>query len=263
MANTVYNNFVLENKLTDILLTSLDVNSFMTIDTSLTENDGMKKIIHTYSAEGDVEDVAEGVGNTKDITEGYTTSEYTVTTTQGRFIWTDEAAMTDSFLVDSGVQDLSKKMINNLTAKTITEFEKATLKVEYSTAPSFDDFADAIALLNKENDEQAGLFCLVNPKMKAVLRKAIKDDLKYVEGYTRSGYIGSICGVPIYVSKAVSDDEIIIASKKAVTCFSKKATETELDRDKNTRKNIMYARFVNVVALTDAKEVVLIKKANA
>lgn len=63
------------------------------------------------------------------------------------------------------------------------------------------------------------------------------------------------------VSKAVPDGTAIIASKKAVTCFVKKDSEIETDRDKNTRTNTIYGRFVNVVALTDASEVVLITEA--
>lgn len=67
--------------------------------------------------------------------------------------------------------------------------------------------------------------------------------------------------MPVIVSKAVTDGEAILASKKTVPRFVKKDTEIETDRDKNTRTNTIYGRFVNVVALTDANEVVLIKEA--
>ena len=48
MANTVYDNFVLESKLKDILTTKLDTKTLMTIDDSLTESAGMIKKINTY-----------------------------------------------------------------------------------------------------------------------------------------------------------------------------------------------------------------------
>lgn len=169
MANTRYENFVLQDKLTEALKTAISISNYITLDDSLTESAGMTKKINTYASTGDVQDVAEGAGNTTDITMSYTTKEYKVGTTQGRFVCTDEDEMTDPFLVDSGIIDLGKKLTNNLVEKAIAEMEKATLKVEYANGGmiSFNNIVDAIAKLNKENDEEAGLFMLVNPAMKA------------------------------------------------------------------------------------------------
>ena len=61
MAHTIYENKVLENKMTDILITQIDLNSYMTVDTSMTEQAGMKKVINTYTATGDVEALAMGL----------------------------------------------------------------------------------------------------------------------------------------------------------------------------------------------------------
>ena len=47
MANTVYPNFVLESRLSDLLNTKLNTRSLMTIDDSLTESAGMIKKINT------------------------------------------------------------------------------------------------------------------------------------------------------------------------------------------------------------------------
>ena len=60
MAHKIYENFVLENKMDDLLTTAIDMNEFMTADYSLTENAGMKKIINTYTAKGNVEDLEMG-----------------------------------------------------------------------------------------------------------------------------------------------------------------------------------------------------------
>ena len=46
MAHTIYENFVLENKMEDLLTTAVDMNAYMTADTSLTENAGMKKKVN-------------------------------------------------------------------------------------------------------------------------------------------------------------------------------------------------------------------------
>lgn len=105
---------------------------------------------------------------------------------------------------------------------------------------------------------------LINPAQKAVIRKNLGEDLKYSEGFARTGYIGTICGVPVIVSKAVPAGEAYLATKDAVTCFVKKGSEIEQDRDANTRKNDVYARKVMVIALTDATRVIkLVAKAQA
>ena len=49
MANTVYSNFVLQDKITDLLTTYVNTRSLMTIDNTLAENAGMKKTINTYT----------------------------------------------------------------------------------------------------------------------------------------------------------------------------------------------------------------------
>ena len=129
MANTRYENIVLQDKLTEALKTAISISSYITMDDSLTEAAGMTKRVNTYASTGDVQDVAEGEGNTTNITMAYTSKDYKVTTTQGRFVWTDEDEMTDPFLVDSGITDLGKKLTNNLVDKAIEEMLKADLKI--------------------------------------------------------------------------------------------------------------------------------------
>ena len=260
MANTRYENFVLENKLKDQLTTSLSMLDFVTIDDTLTAEAGQIKRVHTYSSTGAAEVVAEGEGNSQSIEMSYTTKDYTVKTTQARFVYTDEDEMSDPYLVEGGLTNLANAITNKVTAEVVSEFEKATKKVTYTAANgvTYANIVDAIALLNKENDEGAGLFALVNPAMKGMLRKNLKDDLKYVEDNVRTGYIGTVCGVPIRVSKAVPDNTVIIGSAKAVTYYRKKTVETEQDREQNTRTNTVYGRLVGVAALTDEDEVALI-----
>lgn len=261
MANQVYDNVVLANKIEDILTTAVDLTSYMTVDTSMTQEAGMKKKINTYKAQGDVETLGMGVGNTGDIEVSFSTKEYTVETVQGRFQYFDEQAMTDPMVVQAGLEGIAKTMINDFTAKAVAEFDKATLTVQ-RTGFAFTDIVDAIAKLNTESEE--GLFILVGVADLAKFRKELQDDLKYSEGFVRTGYVGSVCGVPVIVTKAITNGNIYLASKEAVTLFIKKDTEVEQERDANVRNNKVYIRKVAVVALTDENKVVkLTPKAGA
>lgn len=255
MAHKIYENFVLENKMDDLLTTAIDMNEFMTADYSLTENAGMKKIINTYTAKGNVEDLEMGEGNTQDIEVSFTSAEYKVGTTQGRTYYYDEQEMTDPYAIDRALKGLVEQMTNDLTAKAIDEFKKATM-IEYGATWTFDNVVDAIAKMNLEKEE--GLFMLINPAQQASFRKNLKDDLKYVEGFVRAGYIGSVCGVPIFISKAVPAGTAFLGTREAITCFVKKGSEIEQERDANTRKNMIYSRKVMLIALTDATKLVRI-----
>ena len=255
MAHTIYQNFILANKVSDILTTQVDLNTYMTVDTELAENAGMKKVINTYTATGNVENLAMGEGNTADIEVSFTPTEYTVGTTQGRFKYYDEQEMTDPMVVDAGLDGIAKTMVNDFTTKAIAEYEKATLTLT-GTAWTFDTVVDAIAKMNLE--DETGLFLLISPADQANFRKALKDDLKYVEGFVRTGYIGSVCGVPVIVSKAVPKGKGYLATKDAITLFIKTDTEIAQERDANTRENRVFVRKVALVALTDATKLVKI-----
>ncbi len=255
MAHQVYENIVLSNKINDILTTQVNLNNYMTIDTSLAENAGMKKVINTYTSTGSVEKLGMGQGNSTEIEVSFTPVEYEVETYQGKFAFYDEQEMTDPMVVDTGLKHSADSMVNAFTAAAVAEYEKATL-TETPNAWSFDAVADAIAKMDLE--DESGLFLLISPADKAAFRKALKDDLSYSEGFVRTGYIGNVCGVPVIVSKAIPDNKGYLATKEAVTVFIKKDSETEYERDADTRHNAYWVRKVAVVALTDATKVVKI-----
>lgn len=257
MSNTIYNNVVLGNKYNSVLDTKLNIQNFLTVDDTLAEDAGMTKRINTRTVTGSVEDLAMGVGNSGNIEVATVSNDYVVGTTQGRFVYYDEEAMTDDKAIDNGITGLGEKMVNSFTSKAMDEWCKASLQQGYSTI-GFDTVVDAIAKLNLE--DETVLFMLIAPNMVAAFRKALKDDLKYSESFVKTGYIGSVCGVPVYISKSCHNGEAIIATKEAVTLFVKKDTEIEQERDANLRKNTVYARKVSVVALTDATKVVRIAK---
>jgi hypothetical protein len=156
-------------------------------------------------------------------------------------------------------------MFNTVQADIYGEFAKTGIKVE-TTAYNFDAFVDAVAALNVENDETIEKFAFVSPADKAKVRKALKDELKYVEAFARSGYIGSVAGVNLYDKADATEGEIIVGTRGAVTIFNKKGTSVELitegnrsETSANTRVNTAFARKYYVVALTDESKAVKIK----
>ena len=258
--NTYYDNFFLENLIEDQYLTHLDLNQFCTVDTTMTEGPGMIKKIHKYSATDGVEQVAIGEGNTKAIVASYTEVPYEVITLQGRFAYLDEEEMRDPIIVTTGVNHLSTDMFNTTNSLIYTELKKAT-NIVTSTNPDFDAFVDAQALLNFEQVDQGapGMFALVCPADMARIRKTLKDDLKYVEAFARSGYVGTVAGTNLYVSKLIEANTIVGGTREAVTVYVKKGTEVERitkgnrpSDDANIRKNWVYARKYILPALTDA-----------
>ena len=258
MSNSIYNNQVLANKYESVLTTKLDMNPFMTIDNELAQDAGMTKKVITKTATGSVDEVTMGNGNTHYVEVSTTTNDYTVKTVQGQFIYYDEEAMADPAVVDAGLTGLAEKMMNKFVADAVAEFDKATLQQGYTKASGIDfaDVVDALAKLNME--DESNLFMLISPNSVAAFRKNLQDDLKYVEAFVRTGYIGSVCGVPCYISKAIADGVAYVASKDAITNFVKKGSEIEQDRDIDLRKNMIIARKVAITALTDARKLVKI-----
>lgn len=257
MAHQVYENVVLSNKTNDILTTSINLNDYMTIDTSLAEAAGMTKKVITYTSTGNVEALGMGEGNSASLEVKKSEAEYTAKTYQGKFEFYDEEEAIDPMVVDTGLKHSADGMINTFTTAALEEMAKATLTV--SGAWSFDVVVDAIAKLNVEKED--GLFLLISPADKAAFRKALREDLSYAEGYVRTGYIGTVAGVPVIVSKAVPAGTGYLATKEAITVFIKKDTETEYERDADKRNNKYWVRKVAVVALTDATKIVKITNA--
>lgn len=256
MAHVCYENVVLSNKMNDILTTKVNLNNYLTIDTSLAENAGMKKVINVYTSTGDIEQLGMGEGNSSTIEVSFEPREYPVQMFQGKFAFYDEQEMQDPVIVDKGITDSANRMTNKFVAMAVRELDVLPNVVE-AGAWSFDVVVDAIAKLNLE--DESGLFMLVSPADKAAIRKALKDDLSYSEGFVRTGYIGTVCGVPVIVTDAVEDGIAYLATKEAVTVFVKKDTETEYERDADHRNNSYWVRKAAVVALTDETKGVKIR----
>ena len=256
MAHKIYDNFFLSNEVEDQYNSHLNLQSFCTVDSSLVGEAGMKRKINVYSATDGTEKLAMGEGNSKSIEVSYTEKEYEILLAQNRFDYYDEQAMTDPMLVPVGMKHAGTDMFNHVNADIFAEFKKATLAVTAS-AFNFDAFVDAMAKLNTEAEPDT--FAFVHPEDMAKIRKALKDDLKYVSEFSKSGYVGTVgCGTNLYLKKDATPGEIIVATKDAFTLFNKKGVEIEQERDADHRKNSIWSRKYYLAALTDATKVVKI-----
>ena len=255
--NTVYENFYLSNEIEDQYNSHLDLQQFCTVDNTLTGVAGMKRKINVYRATNGTEKLGAGEGNTKSITVSFSPETYEILLAQNRFDYLDEEAMTDPMVVPTGTKHMGTDLFNTVNADIFAEFSKATLTVS-ATAPDFNAVVDAQAKLNLENLEGVTVFGWVCPADMAKVRKAMKDDLKYVEAFAKQGYVGTVGGVNLYTKKDAKEGEIIIATKDAVTLFNKKGTEVEQERDSNIRKNSIFSRKYYFAALTDETKAVKI-----
>lgn len=250
MANVLYPNHVLANEVEDQYNSRLDLMTFCTIDNSLVGTPGMTKKINVYSATNGTEKLAMGAGNTKSIEASYTTKEYTILLAQNRFEYYDEEQMQDPLCVQTGMRHAGVDLFNTVQGDIFAEFQKATKTIN-TTAFGFDAFVDAVAGLNVEKLEGIEVFGFVCNDDMAAIRKALKDDLKYVESFVRSGYVGTVAGVNLYIKKDATPGEICGGTREAVTLFNKKGIEVEQERDANIRKNGIYTRKFYIPALTD------------
>ena len=257
MPNTVYDNFFLSNEIEDQFQSHLDLQQFCTIDNTLTGVVGMLRKVHKYKATDGTEKLTMGKGNTKTIEAGYTEKEYRIQMAQNRFAYYDEEAMTDPMVITTGTRHAGTDMFNTVNADIFGAFNEATMTV-VATALGFDAFVDGSAMLNLENLENVSIFGFVHPTDVAKLRKALKEDLKYVEAFAKQGYVGTVGGINIYTKKNADPGKVVIGTKEAVTLFNKKGTEVEQEREGNIRKNTVYSRKYYLAAMTNEAKAVKI-----
>jgi len=262
MAHTIYDNFYLSNEIEDQFNSHLDLQQFCTVDNSLVGTAGMKRKINRYRATDATEKLAMGEGNSQAIEVSYAESEYEIALAQNKFEYYDEQEMTDPMLVPVGVRHMGTDMFNTVNADIYGEFKKATQVVAVNKF-DFAAFVDAQSMLNLEDIEGVTVFAFVCAADMADIRKELKDDLKYVEAFAKSGYVGTVAGVHIYTKKDAVQGDVIIATSKAVTVFNKKGTEVEQKRDPDTRTNDIFSRKYYIVALTDERYAVKIHKGTA
>ena len=266
MANTVFDNKVIEAKAKDLLTTSVNTRNLMTIDNSLTQAAGMTKTINTYTYSGTAEALANGVGNTASARGNitYAGTDYTVKMVQQAFDYTDEEYMKDPTIVDNMLKGANQVMVNKMTADFITAVKGSgvTLGTTFAKgkAISYDVIVDAISALNVEDESK--LFIVIPNAWKADLRKDADYKSARMGEVIYNGQVGTIAGIPVIATKALTDRALVM-SAEAVKLFMKKDVEVEQDRNADTRTNSVYLRTAYVVALVDATKIAKITEAAA
>ena len=262
MSNTIYENFILESKLTDLLNTKLAARSLMTLDTSLVGQAGEKKTINVYTYTGAVETMATvGATNSTRGAISFVPVSYDLLLSQQVFDYYDEEISVDPKILDMGMEGSASLMVNDINTKYFAELAKGTVGSTWVNggAISYDTVVDAISLMTLE--DETGLFLIISTDLKADLRKD-PDFMAARQGEMLfNGQIGSISGVPVVVSKLTPASTAYLATKDAVTLFTKKDSEVEQARDAESRMNTVILRKVELVALTNDTKVVVLTEA--
>lgn len=256
MANTVFNNKVIEAKAKDLLTTAVNTRSLMSIDNSLAQEAGMVKTINVYTYDGTAEELAAGQGNSNRGSISYVGTDYTVKMVQQAFDYQDEDFMKDNTIVDNMLKGANQVMVNKMTADFVGELAKATLEHEAATF-GYDAIVDGIAKLNVEDESK--LFVVIPNAWKAEIRKDEDYKAARMGEVIYNGQVGTVCGLPVIATNALTDAAYVM-SAEAVKLFMKKDVEVEQDRDADTRTNSVYLRTAYIVALVDATKICKIHK---
>jgi hypothetical protein len=244
----LYENFVLENKMTDIVNSALDVNALFTVDNSLEGEAGLKKKIHRYTYNGEVEKLAKGAKNTTKGSVSFIEDEYVIERYQQTFEYNDMDVMQDPYMLDVATKGAADVMANHIRGQYFNELAKIS-KTHNASAFSYDTFVDALAEIGREVESDTFIVMGIDG------RKAIRKDADYKASrqgeilYT--GQFGTIAGVPCLFSKLVPANTAYVTAKDAVKLFVKKAGSVEQDRNIETKDNtVVYDRH-GVMALVD------------
>ena len=256
MAIATYDNFVLENKMTDLVNTNLDVHALFVTDTSLENVDGLQKVINKYTYTGAVEKLAKGAKNTTRGGNTMVSTTYTVERYQQTFDYNDEDVMKDSFYLDTLTTGAATLMSNHIKEQYFGELAKISNTYTCDVF-NYDAVVDALAQIGREVESDQVIVMGIDAKA------AIRKDADYKSSrqgeilYT--GQFGDICGVPCVSSKLVPAGEVYVTARDAVKFFVKKNGTVEQDRDIETKDNtVVYERY-GVMALVDESKSVKIK----
>lgn len=245
-----YENFVLENKMTDLVNTNLDVNALFTRDDSLATEAGLDKVINKYTYDGKVEQLEAGAKNTHRGSVSFVPTKYTVKRYQQTFDYNDVDIMQDPYLLDVATAGASQVMANEIRDEYFAELAKITNTNTYTTL-NYDVIVDALAEIGRE----------VESDMFIVMGLEAKRDIRKDEDYKASrqgeilytGQFGTIAGIPCLFTKheACANGDIFITAKDQVKFFVKKDGSVEQDRDIETKDNTVVYERHGVMALVD------------
>ena len=259
MAIALYENFVLENKMTELVNSYLDVHSLFTTDNSLEQSAGLKKIVNKYTYSGAVEKLAKGAKNTTKGSVTLVPTEYEVARYQQTFGFNDLDIMQDPYVLDVMTTGASELMANDIRTQYFAELAKISNTFEYTTL-NYDAIVDALAKINREVESDQ--FIIMGLDAKATIRKDADYKASRQGEILYNGQFGTIAGVPCLFSKLVPANTLYITAKDQVKFFVKKAGNVEQDRDIETKDNTVVYERHGVMALVDeTKSIKLTKKA--
>lgn len=255
---TGYANFVLENKMTDLVNTRLEAKSLMTMDFSLVETAGLKKVINKYTYSGKVEKLAKGAKNTTKGAVSFIPKEYGVERFQQTFVYNDLDIMQDPYLLEVAMQGAAEVMANDIKTKYFEELAKISNIFHWTKGAAFSYAAvvDALAELNRE--VESDMFVIMGNDTKAAVRKD-SDFIASKQGeILYNGQFGTICGLPVLFSKLVPAGTVYITTRDAVKFFVKKDATVEQDKDIETKDNtVVYERHGLIALVDDTKSIKL------
>lgn len=261
MAHTLYENKVIENKMTDLVNTALDVNALFTRDDSLAEAAGLTKIVHKYTYTGKVEQLAKGAKNTIKGAVAFEEVPYTVKRYQQTFEYNDEDVMKDPYLLDVATKGASEVMANDIRAEY---FDALNTISGDNTKPytelNYDVIVDALADIGRE--VETDMFCIMGLEGRAAIRKDADFKASRQGEILYTGQFGTVAGLPVLFSKLITDESVYITAKDQVKFFVKKEGSVEQDRDVETKDNtVVYDRYGVMALVDETKSIKLTKSA--
>lgn len=259
MAIQLYDNFVLENKMTDLVNTNLNVNALFTTDTSLESEAGLKKIVNKYTYSGTVEKLTKGAKNTVKGSVTLVPTEYVVERYQQTFEYNDMDIMQDPYVLDVMTTGAAETMANHIRTQYFGELAKISNTSTYTTL-NYDTIVDALQTIGREVESDQ--FIIMGLDGKAAIRKDADFKASRQGEILYTGQFGDICGVPCLFSKLVPEGTVYVTAKDQVKFFVKKAGTVEQDRDIETKNNtVVYERHGLIALVDDTKSVKLTKGA--
>lgn len=254
----MYENFILENKMTDLVNTNLNVNSLFTIDESLVTAAGLKVVVNKYTYSGKVEKLAKGAKNSTKGTVAMVPTEYTVERYQQTYSYNDMDVMQDPYIVDVYSNGASTLMSNEIKEEYFAELAKISNTHQYETF-NYDAVVDALAEIGREVEDD--LFLVMGLDAKKAIRKDPDFKASRQGEILYTGQFGNISGVPCVFSKLVPADTVYITAKDQVKFRVKRAGNVEQDRDIETKDNTVVYERHGLMSLVDETKSIKMTKA--
>jgi len=244
----MYENFILENKMTDLVNSNVNVNSLFTTDNSLALAAGLKKVVNKYTYAGKVEKLAKGAKNATKGAVTFEPTEYVVERYQQTFGYNDMDVMQDPYILDVMTTGASTLMANEIKDEYFAELAKIS-NTHSAPALTYDAIVDALAKINRE--VESDMFIVMGLDGKAAIRKDADYKASRQGEILYTGQFGNLSGVPCICSKLVPANTLYITAKDQVKFFVKTDGSVEQDRDIETKDNTVVYERHGLMALVD------------